>query len=165
MNQRRVCYYQYVLPLPERVPEDGLGTWCQKHKCESELVQGFNDKARTLRWRWRMESGAWYQRMTSLSSPVAWPVLEPSKFHFGSLLGSSTGPDSVWWVKGSQRSCHALENFFGFGKTHESWVFFVWRSHLKSCHSSEGTLARHISSKKTDQDKGSWLSGRKEKVY
>jgi hypothetical protein len=37
-----------------------------------------------------------YWRMTSLSSPVAWPVLEPSKFHFGSLLGSSTGPDNVW---------------------------------------------------------------------
>jgi hypothetical protein len=36
-----------------------------------------------------------YQRMTSLSSPVAWPVLEPSKFHFGSLLGSSTGPGNV----------------------------------------------------------------------
>lgn len=33
--------------------------------------------------------------MTSLSSPGACPVLEPSQFHFGSWLGSVMGPFTV----------------------------------------------------------------------
>jgi hypothetical protein len=57
----------------------------------SKHTSGATEKVGSKRERER----AWHQRMTSLSSPVAWPVLDPSKFHFGSLLGSSTGPDNV----------------------------------------------------------------------
>lgn len=104
MNEKKGGSWSF---LPGYCCPSWMGPW----RWLEDLAEAKHEIQISSAWRhasqgrvnWRVQSikgiSTAYQRMTSLSSPVAWPVLEPSKFHFGSLLGSSTGPGSVWlWI-------------------------------------------------------------------